>query len=68
MNFIHALAFSPDGQILAVAAELGLKLWNPRDGHELATLVGYGLPNQDGLDYVKSVAFSPTGKIMAVSR
>jgi hypothetical protein len=67
-NLIYEMAFSPDGRILAVASDLGLKLWNPLDGKEFATLLGYGLPNQTGFNYVKSVAYSPAGTIMTISR
>jgi WD40 repeat protein len=67
-NLIHELSYSPDGRKLAVAAQVGLKLWNPADGKELATLVGYGMDERDPQVEVTSVAFSPDGKLLAVAR
>ncbi len=71
MNMIHELAYSPDGQTLAVAADLGLKLWSAKDGSELATLRGYGVADpKDRWKItrveVNSVAFSSDSKLMAI--
>ena len=71
MNLIRELAYSPDGQSLAVATDLGLKLWNAKDGAELATLRGYGVADpkdrwKSGRAEVSSVAFSSDSKLMAI--
>jgi HEAT repeat protein len=67
-NRILALAYSPDGKTLAVASVLGLKLWGPTDGKELATLLGYGIDDMNRQVEVTSVAFSRDGKLLAVAR
>ncbi len=67
-NRILALTYSPDGKTLVLPAELGLKLWNPNDGKELATLLGYGMDERERQVEVTSVAFSPYGKLLAVAR
>ena len=66
-NPVRGLAYSPDGKVLAVAAALGLKLWDPADGKELATLAGYGDTDQESRDDVISIAFSPDGKWLAAT-
>lgn len=66
-NMVYSLAYAPDGQMLAVATALGLKLWNPMDARELTTLLGYGVPGQPGIREVTSVVFSPNGKLLAIS-
>jgi WD40 repeat protein len=50
-----AVAFGPDGQVLASVSET-IQLWNPATGHHMATLTGH---------WVTSVAFSPDGRILA---
>ena len=67
MNMVHAVAYSPDGKTLAVAAELGLKLWDPTDGKELATLVGYGINKAQKFEEINSAVFSPDGKLLAAA-
>ncbi|TWU28354.1 HEAT repeat domain-containing protein [Bythopirellula polymerisocia] len=66
-NPIRALAYSPDGKVLAVAAAMGLNLWDPVSGKELATLAGYGNNDQQDREDVISIAFSPDGKWLAAA-
>ena len=54
---ILAIAFSPDGQILASAANKTIKLWVAK-GTEIATLIGHNLA-------VNALAFSPDGQTLA---
>lgn len=59
---VNALAFSPDGRVLASADDDSIGLWNPRTGrpsHE---------PMQDGPENgsaVEAVQFSPDGRLLA---
>ncbi|MGQ9928158.1 MAG: protein kinase domain-containing protein [Chloroflexaceae bacterium] len=57
---ISALAFSPDGQLLASGAqdEREVILWNLATGQEVRRLRGH-----DG--WIRSLAFSPDGRILA---
>jgi WD40 repeat protein len=55
---VTAVAFSPDGQILATGSDdKTIKLWDLQTGVEIATLSGHD-------SYVQSVAFSPDGKTL----
>ncbi|TWU29489.1 hypothetical protein [Bythopirellula polymerisocia] len=65
MNIIHDLAYAPDGKLLAVAAELGLHLWNTADGSESATLVGD--KPKEYVGGISSATFSPDGKLLAAT-
>jgi WD40 repeat protein/mono/diheme cytochrome c family protein len=57
---IPALAFSPDGQILAVAGFHEVLLWKADGSEPLGRLVGLS-------ERVESLAFSPDGKKLAVT-
>jgi WD40 repeat protein len=64
VHFAACVAFSPDGQILAVGGqETGsndtlIRLWRVKDGHLLHTLHGHS-------KRIRSVAFSPDGQMLA---
>ena len=55
---IEAVAFSPDGQVLAVAGGIGIWLYDVATSRELALLTGH-------TSGVESVSFSPDGSILA---
>jgi WD40 repeat protein len=58
-NYVHSVAFSPDGQILASGSnDKTIKLWQVSTGQELFTFTGH-------TESVNSVAFSPNGQILA---
>ena len=57
-GWVTDMAFSPDGNQLAVACSIGIWLYNLHTGTEEAFLKG-------GMELVNSVAYSPDGKILA---
>src|SRR5438552_5748901 len=58
-NFVHCLAYSPDGTMLASGSfDHTVKLWNPDTGELIATFAGHS-------GKVISVAFSPDGQLLA---
>lgn len=56
----HKLAFSPDGETLAVASEGGIELWAADGRTRLA-----GVPH--GRGEVRALAFAPDGRTLAVA-
>src|SRR5262249_33552903 len=57
-----AMAFSPDGKLLATGGSGPIRLWQAATGKELATLPGHGEPGQ-----TTAVVFSADGRSLASS-
>ena len=57
-SWIHAIAISPNGQILAGASGDSIKLWNLRTGRQFCILSGHN-------SWVRTVTFSPDGQMLA---
>ncbi len=55
---IAEIAYSPDGNVLAVASSIGIWLYDAKTEKELDLLIGH-------TGFVKSISFSPDGKILA---
>jgi WD40 repeat protein len=64
---VNAVAFSPDGSLLASASgsldpkhphDNSVRLWNPTTGQEVQMLEGH-------TDMVNAVTFSPNGSLLA---
>jgi WD40 repeat protein len=61
-NYIHSLAYSPDGKLLASAAYEALRVWDAATGKER-----FALASSTTSDWFSSIAFSPDGKILAAA-
>jgi WD40 repeat protein len=61
-KIVHALAYSPDGRILAGAAEDHVRFWEPTTGKVLMDLTD---PDCD--EPATNLAFSPDGKYLATA-
>jgi WD40 repeat protein len=58
-GWVHAVAFSPDGSLLASASDdRTVRLWNAGTGQEVQKMEGHA-------DWVRAVAFSPDGSLLA---
>jgi WD40 repeat protein len=60
-HVVFSVAFSPDGgRIVSGARDATARIWDSRDGNELACLRGHD-------DQVRSVAFSPSGNLVTTA-
>lgn len=58
MGDVLAIAFSPDGTLLAMGIDRQILLWRMADRRQIATLEGHTA-------WVRCIAFSPDGKLLA---
>src|SRR2546421_273917 len=59
LDWVSAVAFSPDGKLLASASnDRTIRLWNTATGAASQTLEGHS-------NHVNAIAFSPDGKVLA---
>ena len=64
VSLVKCLAFSPDGQILALGLPNGsVELWDAHNKQKIYTLP---LLTDNNSNYVSGLAFSPDGKLLAV--
>ena len=59
---INDAKFSPDGSQLAIASDIGVWVYDAKNGTEIALLTG----QIDGSLVAKAIAFAPDGKTLAV--
>lgn len=62
-NYVHDLAYSPDGKLLASVASDGLRVWEAATGKERFSAT---LPGTSG-QWFTSIAFSPDSKILVAA-
>ena len=60
------VAFSPDGETIASADDVTIKLWDARTG-KLKTEIHSDIPSRNFQPPVRSIVFSPNGGLLAVS-
>ncbi|MBD2569967.1 WD40 repeat domain-containing protein [Anabaena lutea] len=58
-NDLHPVLFSPDGEILAIAGNENITLWEVSSGEKIQTI------NRDHIPWGSCLAFSPNGQILA---
>ena len=61
-GWIYSLAYSPDGQLLASAADSSLRLWNPATGEVVREI--FSPTPMPGADAMTGLAFSPDGTLL----
>ena len=63
---VYAVAFSPDGHLLASGLEdAGTQLWDAASGQQLRTLHPDAPPRSEMTGPIHAVAFSPDGRLLA---
>jgi WD40 repeat protein len=63
-HWVHCLAFTPDGQALAIGTSNMIRLW---DVNRVREIRNFTFPMGEKFDHVKSVAFSPDGQLLAAA-